>query len=85
MGCGRGLVVSMLTYYSHDPSSNLAEAYSLSSKLLFELFWIFCSIGKLEHFYTVLVIFLLFIKSKNNFIVSENQTQVIGNVPFGCY
>ena len=33
LGRGDGYVVSVLTFYSDDPSSNPAEAYSLSVKL----------------------------------------------------
>ena len=35
-GRGGGQVVSMLTFYSDDPSLNPAEAYSFSSKIVFE-------------------------------------------------
>ena len=36
MGCGGGQVVSVLAFYSNNPSSNPAEAYSFSVKFLFE-------------------------------------------------
>ena len=36
MGRGGGQVVNVLTLYSHDPSSNPAEAYSFSVKFVFE-------------------------------------------------
>ena len=36
MGCGGGIVVSILSFYSDDTSSNPAEAYSFSSKIWFE-------------------------------------------------
>ena len=34
MGCGGGQVVSVLAFYSDDPSSNPAEVYNFSVKLL---------------------------------------------------
>ena len=34
MGCGGGLVVSVLAFYSDDPSSIPAEVYNFSVKLL---------------------------------------------------
>ena len=36
MSRGGGQVVSVLAFYSDDPSSNLAEAYSFSLKFVFE-------------------------------------------------
>ena len=36
MGCGGGQVVSMLAFYSDDPSSNPADAYRFSVKFVFE-------------------------------------------------
>ena len=33
-GCGGGQVVSVLAFYSDDPSSNPAEVYNFSVKLL---------------------------------------------------
>ena len=36
MGCGGGQVVSVLAFYSDDPSSNPAEVYSLYSTKVFE-------------------------------------------------
>ena len=35
-GCGGGQVVSVLAFYSNDPSLNPAEAYSFSVKYVFE-------------------------------------------------
>ena len=35
-GRGCGQVVSVLAFYSDDPSSNPAEAYSFSCKIVFE-------------------------------------------------
>ena len=35
-GRGCGHVVSVLAFYSNDPSSNLAEAYNFSVKFVFE-------------------------------------------------
>ena len=35
-GCGGGQVVSVLAFYTNDPSSNPAEAYSFSVKFVFE-------------------------------------------------
>ena len=34
VGCGGGQVVNMLTFYSDNPSSNPAEVYNFSVKLL---------------------------------------------------
>ena len=34
LGCGGGQVVSVLAFYSDDPSSNPAEVYNFSVKLL---------------------------------------------------
>ena len=34
MGCGGGQVVSVLAFYSDDPSLNPAEVYNFSVKLL---------------------------------------------------
>ena len=34
MGCGGGKVVSVLAFYSDNPSSNPAEVYNFSVKLL---------------------------------------------------
>ena len=36
MGCGGGQVVSVLAFYSDDPSSNPAETCSFSVKFVFE-------------------------------------------------
>ena len=36
MGRGGGQVVSVLAFYSNDPSSNAAEAYILSLKFVYE-------------------------------------------------
>ena len=36
LGRGRGQVVSVLAFYSDDPSSNPTEAYSFSVKFVFE-------------------------------------------------
>ena len=36
LGSGGGQVVSFLAFYSDDPSSNPADAYSFSIKFLFE-------------------------------------------------
>ena len=36
MGRGGGQVVSMLAFYSNDPSSNPADAYCFSVKFVFE-------------------------------------------------
>ena len=36
MGSGGGQVVSVLAFYSDDPSSNPAEAYSFCVKFVFE-------------------------------------------------
>ena len=36
MGCGGGQVVSVLAFFSDDPSSNPAEAYSFFCKIVFE-------------------------------------------------
>ena len=36
LGCGGGLVVSMLAFYSDDPSSNPAEAYRFFCTMLSE-------------------------------------------------
>ena len=36
MGCGGGQVVSVLAYYSDNPSSNPTEAYSFFYKIVFE-------------------------------------------------
>ena len=33
LGCGGGQVVSVLAFYSDNPSSNPAEAYSVSCKI----------------------------------------------------
>ena len=36
MGRGGGQVVSLLAFYSDDPSSNPADAYSFSVQIVFE-------------------------------------------------
>ena len=36
MGRGGGQVVSVLSFYSDDPSSNPAEAYIFTAKFVFE-------------------------------------------------
>ena len=37
LGCGGGLVVSVLAFYSDDPSSIPAEVYNFSVKLLLKI------------------------------------------------
>ena len=36
MGCGGGQVVSLLAFYSNDPSSNPAKVYSFFCNIVFE-------------------------------------------------
>ena len=50
MSRGGGQVVSVLAFYSDDPRSNLAEAYSFSLKFVFEKTKINKTMSGLAHF-----------------------------------
>ena len=51
MGCGGGQVVSVLAFYSDNPSSNPAEVYNFSVKLLLKRMKINKKRPGLAHFF----------------------------------